>query len=194
MPCSCRPCADKSISAQFGIIPTFRPTKGLSRTSTHSMPSMMPRKPISEARRMPDGTCCEPNMTTAGSRRQDTERPALQRLLEDVQAGKVDVIVGLQGRPSDPLVGGLRKTWSSCSTPTMCRLCRVTQQFNTTTSMGRLTLNVLLSFAQFEREVASERIRDKIAASTAAGRGGACRVSAPGAGSGDRCTGNKISS
>ena len=51
----------------------------------------------------------------------------------------------------------------------------VTQQFNTTTSMGRLTLNVLLSFAQFEREVTSERIRDKIAASKRKGSGSACR-------------------
>jgi site-specific DNA recombinase len=60
---------------------------------------------------------------------------------------------------------GLRPAWWSCSTGTRSSFVSVTQQFNTTTSMGRLTLNVLLSFAQFEREVTAERIRDKIAAS-----------------------------
>jgi DNA invertase Pin-like site-specific DNA recombinase len=73
------------------------------------------------------------------------ERPALKKLLEDVRAKRVDVIVVYK---VDRLTRSL-----------------VTQSFNTTTSMGRLTLNVLLSFAQFEREVTGERIRDKIAAS-----------------------------
>src|SRR5207245_11502936 len=94
----------------------------------------------------------------------NTDRPALQRLLEDVRAGRVDVIVVYK---VDRLTRSL---------PAFARVVElfdrhnvsfvsVTQQFNTTTSMGRLTLNVLLSFAQFEREVTSERIRDKIAAS-----------------------------
>lgn len=94
----------------------------------------------------------------------DTDRPALQQLLEDVRAGKIDVIVVYKVD---------RLTRSLADFAKLVELfdkhnesfVSVTQQFNTTTSMGRLTLNVLLSFAQFEREVTSERIRDKIAAS-----------------------------
>jgi DNA invertase Pin-like site-specific DNA recombinase len=93
-----------------------------------------------------------------------TERPALQRLLAEVRARKVDVIVVYKVD---------RLTRSLADFAKLVELfdghgvsfVSVTQQFNTTTSMGRLTLNVLLSFAQFEREVTSERIRDKIAAS-----------------------------
>ena len=93
-----------------------------------------------------------------------TDRPALQRLLADVKAGKIDVIVVYKVD---------RLTRSLADFAKLVELfdghgvsfVSVTQQFNTTTSMGRLTLNVLLSFAQFEREVTSERIRDKIAAS-----------------------------
>ncbi len=96
------------------------------------------------------------------------ERPALAQLMADVQAGKVDVIVvykvdRLTRALSDfaRIVDVLDKAGAS--------FVSVTQAFNTTTSMGRLTLNVLLSFAQFEREVTAERIRDKIAASKAKG-------------------------
>lgn len=92
------------------------------------------------------------------------DRPALQRLLTDVSAGKVDVIVlykidRLTRSLTDfsKIVDVLDKAGAS--------FVSVTQAFNTTTSMGRLMLNVLLSFAQFEREVTGERIRDKIAAS-----------------------------
>jgi DNA invertase Pin-like site-specific DNA recombinase len=91
-------------------------------------------------------------------------RPALQQLLADVAAGKVDVIVvykvdRLTRSLADfaRIVEALDEAGAS--------FVSVTQAFNTTTSMGRLTLNVLLSFAQFEREVTSERIRDKVAAS-----------------------------
>ena len=92
------------------------------------------------------------------------ERPALKQLLEDVQAGKVDVIVVYK-------VDRLTRSLSDFARivdildQAGAFFVSVTQAFNTTTSMGRLTLNVLLSFAQFEREVTSERIRDKIAAS-----------------------------
>ena len=96
------------------------------------------------------------------------ERPALKRLLEDVDAGLVDTIVvykidRLTRSLADfaRIVDRLDKAQAS--------FVSVTQSFNTTTSMGRLTLNVLLSFAQFEREVTGERIRDKIAASKAKG-------------------------
>jgi site-specific DNA recombinase len=92
------------------------------------------------------------------------ERPALQQLMEDIRAGSIDVVVVYKVD---------RLTRSLADFARMVELfdahgvsfVAVTQQFNTTTSMGRLTLNVLLSFAQFEREVIGERIRDKIAAS-----------------------------
>ena len=93
-----------------------------------------------------------------------TERPALQRLLADVRARKVDVIVVYKvDRLTRSLVdfAKLVELFDGYGVS----FVSVTQQFNTTTSMGRLTLNVLLSFAQFEREVTSERIRDKVAAS-----------------------------
>ena len=97
------------------------------------------------------------------------ERPALQRLLRDVESGAHRRHRRLQGRPA-----------VSRSLTDFARIVEVfdkhnvsfvsiTQQFNTTTSMGRLTLNILLSFAQFEREVIGERIRDKFAASRARG-------------------------
>ena len=92
------------------------------------------------------------------------KRPGLQRLLADVAAGKVDVILvykidRLTRSLADfaKIVEVLDKAGAS--------FVSITQSFNTTTSMGRLTLNMLLSFAQFEREVTGERIRDKIAAS-----------------------------
>ncbi len=97
------------------------------------------------------------------------ERPALRRLLADIAAGKVDVVVVYKID---------RLTRSLADFARMVELfdrheisfVSVTQAFNTTSSMGRLTLNVLLSFAQFEREVTGERIRDKIAASKQKGR------------------------
>jgi DNA invertase Pin-like site-specific DNA recombinase len=91
-------------------------------------------------------------------------RPALQQLLADVAAGKVDVIVVYKvDRLTRSLVDFARIV--EALDKAGASFVSVTQAFNTTTSMGRLTLNVLLSFAQFEREVTSERIRDKIAAS-----------------------------
>src|SRR5437588_803814 len=92
------------------------------------------------------------------------ERPAFQRLLTDVSAGKVDVVVVYK-------VDRLTRSLSDFAKivevfdKNGVSFVSVTQQFNTTSSMGRLTLNILLSFAQFEREVTGERIRDKIAAS-----------------------------
>jgi site-specific DNA recombinase len=94
----------------------------------------------------------------------DTDRPALQRLLQDVQAGKVDVIVVYKVDRLTRSLADFAKLVELFDQHNVS-FVSVTQQFNTTTSMGRLTLNVLLSFAQFEREVTSERIRDKIAAS-----------------------------
>jgi len=93
-----------------------------------------------------------------------TERPALQRLLADVRAGKIDVIVVYKVDRLTRSLADFAKLVELFDAHA-ASFVSVTQQFNTTTSMGRLTLNVLLSFAQFEREVTSERIRDKIAAS-----------------------------
>jgi site-specific DNA recombinase len=91
------------------------------------------------------------------------ERPALKRLLGDIDAGKVDVVVVYKiDRLSRALMDFSRLV--EVFDQHKVTFVSVTQSFNTTTSMGRLTLNVLLSFAQFEREVIGERIRDKFAA------------------------------
>jgi DNA invertase Pin-like site-specific DNA recombinase len=95
---------------------------------------------------------------------QYADRPALQRLLEDVRTGKVDVIVVYKVDRLTRSLADFAKLVELFDEHNVS-FVSVTQQFNTTTSMGRLTLNVLLSFAQFEREVTSERIRDKISAS-----------------------------
>ena len=93
-----------------------------------------------------------------------TDRPALQRLLADVRSGKIDVIVVYKVDRLTRSLADFAKLVELFDEHNVS-FVSVTQQFNTTTSMGRLTLNVLLSFAQFEREVTSERIRDKISAS-----------------------------
>jgi len=92
------------------------------------------------------------------------ERPALQQLLAAIRQGLVDVVVVYR---VDRLTRSLADFARMIELFDAQRVSfvAVTQQFNTTTSMGRLTLNVLLSFAQFEREVIGERIRDKVAAS-----------------------------
>jgi len=93
-----------------------------------------------------------------------TDRPALQTLLEDVRARRVDIIVVYKVDRLTRSLADFAKLVELFDAHGVS-FVSVTQQFNTTTSMGRLTLNVLLSFAQFEREVTSERIRDKVAAS-----------------------------
>ena len=92
------------------------------------------------------------------------DRPALKRLLHEIQLGKVDVVVVYKiDRLTRSLVdfAKLVEAFDAQSVSFVA----ITQQFNTTTSMGRLTLNILLSFAQFERELSAERVRDKVAAS-----------------------------
>jgi site-specific DNA recombinase len=96
------------------------------------------------------------------------DRPGLTQLLEDVRAGKVDVIVVYKVDRLTRSLADFAKIVEVLDKHN-ASFVSVTQAFNTTTSMGRLTLNVLLSFAQFEREVTGERIRDKIAASKARG-------------------------
>jgi len=97
------------------------------------------------------------------------ERPALRRLMADIEAGKIDVVVVYKvDRLSRSLLdfAQMMQTFEKHKVS----FVSVTQHFNTATSMGRLILHVLLSFAQFEREIISERTRDKIAATRSAGR------------------------
>ena len=97
------------------------------------------------------------------------ERPALQRLMADVEAGKIDcVVVYKVDRLSRSLLDFSRIV--EVFDRNDVSFVSVTQHFNTTSSMGRLTLNILLSFAQFEREIIGERIRDKIAAAKRKGK------------------------
>jgi DNA invertase Pin-like site-specific DNA recombinase len=92
------------------------------------------------------------------------ERPGLERLLTDIEAGKIDTVVVYKVDRLTRSLADFAKIVEIFDAHAVS-FVSVTQQFNTTTSMGRLTLNMLLSFAQFEREVTGERIRDKIAAS-----------------------------
>lgn len=104
------------------------------------------------------------------------ERPALKQLLSDVDAGLVDMIVLYKIDRLTRSLSDFAKIIDRLEAKN-ASFVSVTQSFNTATSMGRLTLNMLLSFAQFEREVTGERIRDKIAASKAKMRpSGAKRV------------------
>jgi site-specific DNA recombinase len=97
------------------------------------------------------------------------DRPALQQLLKDIDAGRIDVIVVYKIDRLTRSLADFAKLVEAFDARSISFVA-VTQQFNTTTSMGRLTLNVLLSFAQFERELSSERVRDKIAASRRKGK------------------------
>jgi len=98
----------------------------------------------------------------------NTNRPALKRLLADVEDRRIDVVVVYKIDRLSRSLSDFAKMVDLFDTRGVT-FVSVTQQFNTTTSMGRLTLNILLSFAQFEREVTGERIRDKISASKAKG-------------------------
>ncbi|MDR3486516.1 MAG: recombinase family protein [Bradyrhizobium sp.] len=97
------------------------------------------------------------------------DRPALKKLLADIDAGRVDVVVVYKIDRLTRSLADFAKLVEAFDNRSISFVA-VTQQFNTTTSMGRLTLNVLLSFAQFERELSSERVRDKIAASRRKGK------------------------
>jgi site-specific DNA recombinase len=97
------------------------------------------------------------------------QRPALQRLLKDIDAGQIDVVVVYKIDRLTRSLTDFAKLVELFDAKAVSFVA-ITQQFNTTTSMGRLTLNVLLSFAQFERELASERVRDKVAASRKKGK------------------------
>ena len=92
------------------------------------------------------------------------DRPALQRLMAEIDAGRIDMVVVYKIDRLTRSLADFAKLVERLEAAN-CSFVSVTQAFNTSSSMGRLTLNVLLSFAQFEREVTAERIRDKIAAS-----------------------------
>ena len=92
------------------------------------------------------------------------ERPALLRLLAEIKTGKIQIVVVYKVDRLTRSLADFAKIVDVLDAH-QASFVSVTQSFNTTTSMGRLTLNMLLSFAQFEREIAGERIRDKIAAS-----------------------------
>ncbi|GAC1582138.1 MAG: hypothetical protein NVS3B5_16440 [Sphingomicrobium sp.] len=112
-----------------------------------------------------EGWCANPDIyDDGGFSGGNMQRPGLVQLMADVAAGKVNVIVVYKvDRLTRSLADFARIV--DVLDAAGASFVSVTQSFNTTTSMGRLTLNVLLSFAQFEREVTGERIRDKIAAS-----------------------------
>lgn len=97
------------------------------------------------------------------------ERPAVQQLLEDIKANRIDVVVVYKIDRLTRSLADFAKLVEIFDANAVSFVA-ITQQFNTTTSMGRLTLNVLLSFAQFERELSSERVRDKVAASKKKGK------------------------
>jgi DNA invertase Pin-like site-specific DNA recombinase len=97
------------------------------------------------------------------------DRPALKKLLADIGAGRIDAVVVYKIDRLTRSLADFAKLVEAFDAKSISFVA-VTQQFNTTTSMGRLTLNILLSFAQFERELSSERVRDKIAASRRKGK------------------------
>jgi site-specific DNA recombinase len=109
-------------------------------------------------------TLVRPRYDDGGFSGGSTDRPALQQLLNDIRARRINVIVVYKVDRLTRSLADFAKLVELFDAHGVS-FVSVTQQFNTTTSMGRLTLNVLLSFAQFEREVTSERIRDKIGAS-----------------------------
>ena len=114
-------------------------------------------------------TCLPDRYDDGGFTGGNMERPALQRLMTDIADGKVDCVVVYK-------VDRLRRSLLDCARMMVTferhrvSFVSITQQFNSATSMGRLVLNVLLSFAQFEREIISERTRDKVAATRRKGK------------------------
>jgi site-specific DNA recombinase len=114
-------------------------------------------------------TCLPTRYDDGGFTGGNMERPALQRLLADIAAGKIDLVICYKvDRLSRSLLdfAKMMETFEQHGVS----FVSVTQQFNTATSMGRLVLNVLLSFAQFEREIIAERTRDKMAATRRKGK------------------------
>jgi site-specific DNA recombinase len=114
-------------------------------------------------------TCLPDRNDDGGYSGGNLDRPALRRLLTDVEAGRVDAVVVYKVDRLSRSLLDFAKLIQAFDAKKVS-FVSVTQQFNTATSMGRLVLNVLLSFAQFEREIIGERTRDKIAASRRKGK------------------------
>ena len=114
-------------------------------------------------------TCLPDRYDDGGFTGGNMERPALKRLMADIDAGKVDAVVVYKVDRLSRSLLDFARMMQAFDTHKVS-FVSVTQQFNTATSMGRLVLNVLLSFAQFEREIISERTRDKIAATRRMGK------------------------
>ena len=155
-------------------IPASRPSITSILRSTRSMPSARPARPISRARPTRAGGSSPTIMMMGPISGASLERPALQALLADVRARKIDIVVVYKVDRLTRSLADFAKLIELFDAHAVS-FVSVTQSFNTSSSMGRLTLNVLLSFAQFERELIGERVRDKIAASKRKGFGSAAR-------------------
>ena len=138
--------------------------KGWSRISTAWTPSARPAATIIASQKAEGWLALDDRYDDGGFSGGTLDRPALKRLIADIEAGAVDIVVVYKiDRLSRSLMDFAKLV--EVFERNNVTFVSVTQAFNTTTSMGRLTLNILLSFAQFERELSGERIRDKIAAS-----------------------------
>ena len=155
---------DPPASSGARSTPGNRMRRAWSRSSTACMPSARPGSPTSPARSREGWIALPDHYDDGGISGGTLERPALKRLLRDIEAGLIDVVVVYKIDRLSRSLTDFAKLVDVFERHNVT-FVSVTQQFNTTTSMGRLTLNILLSFAQFEREVIGERIRDKFAAS-----------------------------
>ena len=156
--------------------PGNRPKRDWSRTSTRSMRSGRRPRHSSRVSAARAGSRCPTRYDDGGFTGANMERPALQRLLGSGRRGRGGLRGGVQGGSSEPLAARLHPHLSQFEKRNVSFVA-VTQQFNTSTSLGRLTLNILLSFAQFERELIGERTRDKMSAARKKGKWvGGCPV------------------
>ncbi len=137
--------------------------------STRSMPSARPVKAYIKSQASEGWQVIPDQYNDPAYSGGNMDRPALKRILKDIEAGLVDVVVVYKIDRLTRSLADFAKLVEVFDARKVSFVA-VTQQFNTTTSMGRLTLNVLLSFAQFERELASERVKDKVAASRKKGK------------------------
>ena len=149
--------------------PANRPSMGWSLSSIRSMPSARPARPISNRKPTRAGRRCQRAMTIRPIPAAISIALPCRNCLADIEAGHVDVVVVYKIDRLTRSLADFAKLVEAFDAKSVSFVA-VTQQFNTTTSMGRLTLNVLLSFAQFERELSSERVRDKVAASRKKGK------------------------
>jgi site-specific DNA recombinase len=149
--------------------PANRPKKGSNKNSTPSTPNARAGEAYIKSQQHEGWSCSRDRYDDGGFTGANIDRPALKRLMIDIEAGKVDcVVVYKVDRLSRSLLdfGRLMEVFERHNVS----FVSVTQAFSTASSMGRLMLNVLLSFAQFEREMISERTRDKIAAARRKGK------------------------